>query len=321
LKLGEGPPPAHLDALDIAIFRELMQPDVALPLSSNPLRSLRSIAKRLEVDKDTIRKRIQRLQRERFLSSPFVFPNPVLLGFGVEQYWVDLAPGFKDDVIGGLLQHERVIVISSLLGDALIFAALRGADESTGTEDRILGGIEGIREFRSAEIPFPRSEINLTSQDWRIVQSFQGNPKQSLVSLSREVGLSPRTVKRRLERMTGNRALFVIPRFDPRALDGTLVDLTVFYEADARKADIDSRILNSLRNQLFHADLGRTHSFFNLIVNNVAKAEETLRWVQSLPGVARARLDFVLERIELTGHMQELIARHPQTSPKNRRAL
>ena len=306
-----------MDALDIAIFRELMQADVALPFSSNPLRSLRSIAKRLQVDKDTVRKRIQRLQREHFLSAPFVFLNPNLVGLSLVQSWADLTPGSKDDVIGRLRLHDRVVVISSFLGDTLTFAGLYGVDESVEALNRILGRTPGIRQLISARIPFPTSDITLTSKDWKIVQSLQRSPRQSLVSLSHELGVSPRTARRRLERMIRNRALFVIPGFNPKALDGSVADLTVFYETDAQKAGTDRRIMSSLRDNLFHADLGdATHSFFNFIVNNVARAQETLNSVQSLPGVSRARLDFVLERIELTQHMATLIAsRQPSAEP------
>lgn len=299
-----------MDRLDIAIFRELMQQSTAVPLSTDPLRSLRSIAKRLEVDKDTVRSRMQRLRQEGFLLAPFVFPNPRLLGMALEQTWLDVRPGQKKAVIERLRRDERVAVITDHLGDSLTFAALTDQASPRETSHRAVAKLRSVSGARTAPIPFPNSDVALTPTDWRIVEALQGGDRPSLGSLSRGLGLSPRTAKRRLDRMVAGRAIFVIPRFDPKALDGSVADFAVFYGRGAHKAQIDRRILESVSGRLFHADLGDPgHSFFNFVVNSVAMGQEAVAWVGSTPGVQAARLDFVVDRIELHAHFADLLRR------------
>jgi len=305
---GTAPPSPAVDRLDIAIFRELVQQRTTVPLSTDPLRSLRSIAKRLEVDKDTVRSRIQRLRRGGFLSAPFVFPNPRLLGMALEQTWLDVRPGHKPALIDSLRADERVVVISDHLGDSLTFAALTDPGSPANTPHEALVQLPAVRGARSAPIPFPTSELLLTRLDWRIMQALQSAERPSLGSLSRALRVSPRTAKRRLDRMIAGYALFVIPRFDPKALDGSVADFAVFYGPDAHKAKVDRQVMGSLSDCLFHADLGDPgHSFFNFIVNSVAKGRAAVAWVGSTPGVHEARLDFVVERIELLSHMEMLL--------------
>lgn len=295
--------PRPVDTLDIAIFRELIQENTALPLSADPTRSLRSIAKRLGVDKDTVRNRVRRLQGQDFLRAPSVFPNPTAVGLAFEQHWVDVRPGRREEVADRLKRRGDVAVVSLFLGDALTYLELRDAGGKGG---RTAG--PNVKRQRSAPLPFPRVTVDLTTQDWRVMEALQEDPGAGVAGLARRLGGSPRTAARRLGRLVENRAIFVIPGFDPRAVDGTVVDFTVFYAKGAHKSAADRQILERLKESYFHADLGDPgHSFFNFIVNNVAEAAATLEWARALKGVEEARVDFVVERVERVENVRRMV--------------
>lgn len=294
-----------VDTLDIAIFRELMQESIALPLTADPTRSLRSIAKRVGVDKDTVRNRVRRLQAQRFLRAPFVFPNPTVVGLVFEQHWVDLLPGRSEEVVERLKQRDDIAVISLFLGGGLTYLELRAEGEGGG---RTAG--PGVQRQRSAPLPFPPVTAKLTAQDWKVIGALQEDPGGGVAGVARRLKIAPRTAARRLTRLVEHRAMFVIPGFDPSAVDGTVVDFTVFYAKGAHKSAVDRQILDRVKARYFHADLGDPgHSFFNFIVNNAAVAAAILAWARTLPGVEEARIDFVVERIERVENVQGMVER------------
>jgi len=158
-------------------------------------------------------------------------------------------------------------------------------------------------------IPVPKCAAQLTQTDWRIVKALQKNPRQSYPIISKEVGISTKTVKRRLKKMIEEMALFVLPSIDPKALEGaTIVDLLVFYTNPESKTEVDKRIISQFDDLLIRAELGDTeHGFFNLIIGNISKAKEILAWVKEQPGVRSAFIELVQDRIELHESFTELV--------------
>ena len=101
--------------------------------------------------------------------------------------------------------------------------------------------------------------------------------------------------------MIEERALFVIPSLNPKALDGAIIaDLVVFYANPESKSGVDERIVSQFDKLLIRAELGDIeHGFFNLIIRNISKAKEILTWVKEQPGVGRAFVELVQDRIEV----------------------
>ncbi len=78
-----------MDKLDVRIMRELLRADATPP---NIRRSFRAIARRLRVDENTVRNRIEKLQRSGFLKGWLIGVNPNLLGEKVARLWFDVQP-------------------------------------------------------------------------------------------------------------------------------------------------------------------------------------------------------------------------------------
>lgn len=297
-----------MDPLDVAILRQLIQEDAASPLSSNPLRSLRSIARDLEVDKETVRQRLLRLRERQVIRPSTVMVNPVLVGLRVAHFWTDGIPlTAKPAVLSQLQARPKAILVNDYVGNAAYLLELHPETMSPERLKNSLMQIPGVQDVLYSELSFPPSDLELGSLDWRIVRGLQENPSTSYVALAERVGLSPRTVRRRLQRMIEGKALFVVPRFQLEALESSIADLAVFYDDAALKSTVDQRVLSKLTNVLARAELhNRGFSFFNLVMDNVARARGLLNWVESQPGVRTARLDFVQDRIELFEHMNRV---------------
>ncbi|TLX97677.1 MAG: AsnC family transcriptional regulator [Thaumarchaeota archaeon] len=290
-----------MDSLDVRVCRELFHSRTG-PLDSDFRRSYRSIARKLRIDEVTIRNRIKRFQQSGFLKGWRLIVNPNLLGVKLTQLWFDVRPpSAKDDLVRKLRLIHGALAISDYHGSWMTLIIMYESEGSAKKEFELIARISNAENLVCASIPFPGCTIDLTPTDWRIIKAIQGNPRQSYSVVSREVGISQKTVRRRLQRMIEERALFAVPSWNPQALDGAIMaDLIVFYANPESKADLDNRIVSHFDKFLIWTRLSSIdHGFFNLIIGNISKAKEILTWVKEQPGVGSAFVELVQDRIEV----------------------
>lgn len=291
-----------MDKLDIRIYREFFHARTGPPLGSDIRKSYRGISRKLRIDEVTVRNRIGKLRASGFLKGWRAVVNPSLLGVKWVQLWLDVRPPCdKAELIKKIASMGGVLTISDYYGSALTIILLRENEVHVKEQFELIKNMAHSENPKYADIPFPQCAIKLKQTDWEIIKAIQEDTLQSYPLISRKVGVSSKTVKRRLERMIDGNALFLIPSLNPRALDGAiLMDLVVFYTSPESKREVDSRIVRHLDEQLIRAELyDKEHGFFNLIIRNVSKAREILDWVRMQSGVGGVFVELVLDRIEL----------------------
>ncbi len=294
--------------MDVRVYREFFHGRTGPPLGSDIRRSYRSVARKLGIDEVTIRNRIKRLQQSGFLKGWRVLVNPSLVSVRFAQLWLNVRPlSAKDDLIAKLSLIHGVAVISDYYGSGLTVIIIYENEISAKREFELIKRMANAESMVHGNIPFPGCTIELTHTDWRIIRAIQADPRQSYPIIAREVGISQKTVKRRLQRMIEERALFVIPSLNPKALEGAIIaDLVVFYASPESKAGVDKRIVSRLDELLIRAQVSdMEHGFFNLIIWNISKAKEILAWVREQPGVGSAFIELVQDRIELYESLNE----------------
>jgi len=291
-----------MDDLDVRVYREVFHSRTGPPLESDVRKSYRSVARKLRIDEVTIRNRVKKLQQSGFVKGWRLIVNPSLLGVKLAQLWFDVRPpSAKDDLIRKLVLMHGALAISDYHGSSLTFILMYESEISAKKEFELIARMSDGESLVRTNIPFPGCAIELTLTDWRIIKAIQTDPRRSYSVISGEVGTSTKTVRRRLERLIEERAVFVIPSLNPKALDGaTIADLVVFYANPESKTGVDNRIVSQFDSLLIRAELGDIeHGFFNLIIRNIFKAKEILAWVKEQPGVGRAFVELVQDRIEV----------------------
>jgi len=301
-----------VDSLDVRVCRELFRDRTGPVLQSDFRKSYRSIARNLRVDEVTVRNRIKRFQQGGFLKGWRLIVNPGLLGVRLLQLWFDVRPpSAKDDLIRKLSLMPGILAISDCYGPSLTLVIMYEGEVSAKKESELIARMSNAQSLVRANIPFPECAIELTHTDWRIIKAIQTDPRQSYSVISREVGMSQKTVKRRLQRMIEERAVFVIPSWNPKALDGAIIaDLVVFYGNPGSKTDLDHRIVSQFDKLLISTRVSDIeHGFFNLLIRNISEAKETLAWVNEQPGVGKAFIELVQDRIEVYESFNEPVER------------
>jgi DNA-binding Lrp family transcriptional regulator len=291
-----------LDKLAVKIFRELVQNRGAVPLVTDLKTSFSRIAEKLGVNEVTVRKRIEKLHETGFLRGWSLLVHPHLLGLRAAQLWVDTLPHVsKDDLIRKLRLIQGVFVIVNHLGNSLYLVLFYEDEESLKKQIELISRISNSENIARVDIRFPETKAMLSETDWKIVRSIRKEPQRPYILISKELGLSSKTVKRRIERLTGEGVLFMVPRMNPKALEGVIIaDLLVSYAHPGSKEECERKIISHLDEQLVRAEVSNPeYGFFNVFLSNISKVDETLNWTREQSGVTGARLDLVQDRVEL----------------------
>jgi len=276
--------------------------DRAAFATSDIRKSFRAIAKKLNVEEVTVRRRVQKMQKTGFLQYWTVMVNPSLLGLKVAQLSFEALPATsKSDLIEQLKLLPGSLVVVDWFGRSLFFSFFYLDDGSLQRQIELVRRMSNATNLVSSPIPTPECRMKLKETDWNILRILQRDARKSFSEVATKLGVSTRTVKRRLDRMIDERAVFILPSMNPNALEGvTQADLLVVYRDSKSKAGLDQRFTTLWDDYVARAETGNPESsFFNLFVKNISQAQEVLNWTREQPGVKNARLDLVQNRYEL----------------------
>ena len=166
-----------MDSLDVRIIREMLESKATSPVDSNVRKSLSSIARKLRVDENTVKNRIERLRRSGFLRGWWVGINPNLVGQKMAQIWFDVKnPSAKQEVIAKVSLIPGVAVIKNLFGPSLCIAFYYQGEQTLKKTTELISSIAGSSSTTCANEPFPTCRITLSSDDLRIITSLQKEP-------------------------------------------------------------------------------------------------------------------------------------------------
>jgi len=306
-----------MDSLDVRIIREMLESNATSPLDANVRKSMSSIARRLDVDENTVKNRIQGLRRSGFLKGWWVAINPNLVGQKMAQIWFDVGKSSaKYDVIKKLSFIPGVAVIKDLFGPSLCVVFYYEGEQTLKKTTELISSLAGSSATTSANEPFPTCRITFSNDDLMIVRSLQKEPLKPYTDIARELGLSSRTVKRRVSRLAEGEAIYMIAELDPKFLSGGIVcGLLVFYDDSRGKYLVEKEIVPYLGDQLIFANLEDFHhGYFAFIITSLAKAQQILNWALARKGVSSGRLDIVQEVISLYGVYEDQLEKLQHSS-------
>ncbi len=290
-----------MDRIDLMVFRSLFQGELPDPLSMDPRKSLRAIARNLGIDELTVRNRLRRLQSEGFLKGWFLFVNPALLGMDLVQVLVEPKKSKRNGLIEGLRDSPSVTAIIEHLAGSIWVAFVCDSERARDSQVELIEKLAGAKASALLKVRFPNCDLKLSRTDVQIITALSRYPRKLYSDVAKELAISSRTVRRRLERLVEGKAIFVIPSMDPSALEGSLMaDLLVEYSGREDYGSTNQQILSKLDNHLVRAQLGdQRYGFFNLFITKVSTTHEILGTVKSIKGVRDARIDLVQDRLEM----------------------
>jgi DNA-binding Lrp family transcriptional regulator len=282
--------PVRLSGLDRE-YSELMKELWGSPSRWNSRRSYADVARKLNVDEETVRNRLRRLRESGSLIGWRLVPNPSLFGrSSVMQYLAFDSAAAKERAVSKLERMDGVIVAASLYDTDLLVTLFDDGERSASKELASLGA-----ERESAELSgmgLPQTTFRMTATDWQIARLMLRNAEKSIADVAAEIRVSARTVKRRLDRMMDASAIFVMPMIDQAKSSGISYQVIVESE-DGKKSEVDRLVTSRIPNLVFKTADPSSTLIYGFSGRNIAEGKELLEWLRKQRGVHTATVNIV----------------------------
>ena len=161
----------------------------------------------------------------------------------------------------------------------------------------------------SWKIGFPPVNVKLKRTDWQILKALRKDSMQSNVEIANKLGVSPRTVKRRLSFMTEARAIYSHTPGDVKRVPGMAYFFLVDCANEKKKHELDDVILSKLQNAIYVDTRNKQYSTYAAVFPNIGEADETHRWLRSLDGGENTRMYMMREIITIQDWVDNKIAK------------
>jgi DNA-binding Lrp family transcriptional regulator len=282
-----------LDKVDLGILKELLVNNGVPPGTGVLRKSFRSMAKDLGLDQGTIRSRIKKFQEQGVLRGWYLGNTPGIAGQSVIYAWLRVeSEAGKEDVIEKLLSVEDIERVCNYFGPKVSFVLFHRNMPNPDAALERLASLTGLGKsvHQQATIRVPPYEIKRT--DAALIDVLRRDPWIPDSVVAKEVGISARSVKRRVTRLTEDGAIYMLPIIDLKVLQGIIpMELVVDYASPESRAEVNGLIVSRIRENLVFSNYTGPYGYFALAVPNISQVEIIKRWVKQLKGVRDAHSD------------------------------
>ncbi|HEX9816067.1 MAG TPA: winged helix-turn-helix transcriptional regulator [Candidatus Thermoplasmatota archaeon] len=215
---------------------------------------------------------------------------------------------------------DRVIDAFAMLGGDVC------VDLCYSDEEDLARRLAAIREQLDAPAPLaffeyalPSIGRRLVATDWRILASVRRDPSRTLDDVAVELGLSRRTVKRRLAAMQAQGAVDLAYMFNPGRLRGGLMVYLLVGMREASTRTEARAVVNAFKDrwiaQWSPPDARLGHVVLVTTADSAAEVEAQRREAESLGSVAHAQALVLHDAASAPAWIDEEIARRAGAAP------
>ena len=285
----------RLDDLDVRIIKELGSPNSP---NWNVRETYSNIARRIGVDEETVRRRLKRAEELGSLPGWRMMVNPHLIG--CEAASLDLEVENEENksrAIAEIRRIDGVIKILDFRGRGLQVTLFYQNADALRRRTELIGSICGASQPTVWELDFPRPNVRMTRTDWGIIDAMLEDARKSLGDVSRSVGVSVRTIERRLTGMTEARAVYLQGAPNFRMFAGLSCVFLVFCSDRKKKRVVDKLVLSKVQRTELANTSSQQYSTFVMLYDNLSQADDTSNWIGSLDGVNSVKVGVMKELV------------------------
>lgn len=189
-----------------------------------------TVARRLGVSLELVKDRTRRMEERGVIAAYDVYPNPRLFGLEDITVHMQLDPSTKARILEEAKRLGGVIGVYDFVGPhvciQLCFASRPQLDADLDALARLAGAPHRPSAYFQRRLPAPARP--LSNLDLRILKALRHRARAPLPDIARETGVSTRTVKRHLTRMTKETQFDAFVEVDWSRIDGVLaIDMGV----------------------------------------------------------------------------------------------
>ncbi len=295
-----------LDDLDMKIIKEL---GGSRPPLWNVRESYSNISKRLGVDEETVRMRVIRAKERGFLPAWLVMVNPLLLNCREAHLTIEVREeASKADAISKIKMLDGVYYIDDFRGREITVGMYYENGKSLA---RRVEQIETICESQKLALwdsPFQGPDLRMNRLDWRIIDAMGQDARRDLDEVAKLLGVSARTVQRRLSAMKEGRAIYLSRPPNVNVVGGLMCNFLIFCPDRGKKRAADEVILSTISRIGATDTLPEEYSTFGISCENFAEADKVTEKIKAVYGVESVRMRIVKDIIFVEDWLRYQIA-------------
>ncbi|MDQ3967062.1 MAG: AsnC family transcriptional regulator [Thermoproteota archaeon] len=307
----------QMDKIDIKIMKEFLTDFIMPPRKAHIRRSFRSLAKSIKIDQHAIRNRIRRLQEQGVIRRWYIAVNPAIFGLKTANLQIFLLDNSdKDEIMQKISSSfpNMGFLCNHLEPKLIVILYYRDAKDLDQDIDKLMKMTKATCVNKMPKL-FTEYEAKLTESDWKIIGSLQEDPWKSYQAISKELKISSKTVKRRVEALAKGAAVYLLADVNMRAVEGIIpADLLIFYE---NRSNINSAVKDKTRLQIaeylgdqllfFDPNFAPDIDHFALILSSISKSQEIQKWAGRREGVKQSDISILLDVFPRLKLYEELI--------------
>jgi DNA-binding Lrp family transcriptional regulator len=294
----------NLDDLDMRIIREL---------GGSPLWNVResysNISRKLGVDEETVRARVNRVKQRGFIPVWRMMINPLLIDFREAHLDLEVREEeHKADAISKVRTVDGVHYIDDFRGKEILVGMCYENDESLAIKVQRIESICGSSRVALWTSRFPRPDVRMSHLDWRIIDAMREDAWRDLEEIGKSLGVSGRTVQRRLTAMKEGKAVYLSRPPNVSVVGGLMCNFVVFCPDRQKKRAVDQVIQSTFdRIGAFHTS-PEEYSSFGISCENFSEADKVTERLKAIDGVQSVRMRVVKEIVVVDDWLKEQIA-------------
>lgn len=300
-----------LDDLDVGIIKAIASPR---SFQWNVRISNANIANGLAVDNETVRKRLKNMNVAGFLQGWQLVLNPILLGRNaaiVELHGKN--PESKSHAISQICLLDGVMLIEDFYGNNLAIHILYENEDMLTRQVALISSLCDCPTPVWWKLGYPPCELVPTITDWRIIQSLRMDARKKLSCVASELDLSTRTVKRHMNKLIKENALYLDPVLDVSKVGGVRSRFWITSNTDKKRA-VDMQIFENMERIISTHTMPEKHSLFIVQCSNASEVQDISHWLEKLDGVKEVRANIEIDHIHINEWLVDEIQKRTSES-------
>jgi len=149
----------------------------------------------------------------------------------------------------------------------------------------------------------------LTKTDWKIINSIKDNCRKTDVEIANELGISSKTVKRRLKYLSENNIIIFMIDLDTSAADFLSYLLIVKFQRIASESF--NEVLKIVKNYFYVWRIANDEAFiFTVFVNKLRDIDEQVKEIQKIPYIKEVISYMPTKMFYFEGWIEKLIKKN-----------
>ena len=203
---------------------------------------------------------------------------------------------------------EGVHSIIDFRGKEIVVLIYYEASDSLDNKVQRIETICGSQRLGLWDNPFPRPDVEMKKSDWRIIEAMRENPWRDLEEVAKQLGLSTRTVQRRLTALKDGRAIYLHRPPNADVVTGLMCNFQIFFSDPGKKRTADYEIHSTFKRMGASDTTHALFSIFGISCANFSEADKVTERLKAIDGVERVDMRIMKEIILVQDWLRDQIA-------------